>query len=380
MPRPRTAEVAAHLRRLIVEGRLGPGAALPTQRKLAETLRVSPVSAHRGIRVLVEEGFLVTGGRRGTRVAAAPPHLCRYAVALSEPPAACAESPHLSATLRAARHVPGLAPRSFPVFLTGGAQPMVSRLVREAEAGRLAGVLTVSDPGLLAALGLDRLPPHVPLASISHDYGGLAPAVRIDLDRRSLIRRAMDLVREAGHTRLAVLWGGEPHRAEPAVEREAARHGIACPARWRQFAMVRHEAPTRHLVRVLFEAPRARRPQALFVGDDSLTGIAWRELEAMGLASGRDPFVVSHANYPRAPSRRRPIRRLGFDAHEWIRVAVAALEAWRPGDPQRRLRLPARTPEEVAAAHRRARRRPVPLPGAPGAPRRDAVDRAGPGV
>ena len=54
-------------------GRLAPGAALPTVRALARDLEISPTTVAGAYRILRERGLLLTAGRRGTRVAPAPP-------------------------------------------------------------------------------------------------------------------------------------------------------------------------------------------------------------------------------------------------------------------------------------------------------------------
>src|SRR5262245_52907046 len=70
----RTANaIAESVERALREGRLPAGAALPTVRELARSLRVSPATAASAYRSLRQRGLLVAQGRRGTRVAPRPP-------------------------------------------------------------------------------------------------------------------------------------------------------------------------------------------------------------------------------------------------------------------------------------------------------------------
>ena len=70
----RTAlELADSIERSIHAGSLGPEAPLPPVRALAGTLAVSPSTVAAAYRQLRQRGFVVTDGRRGTRVAAAAP-------------------------------------------------------------------------------------------------------------------------------------------------------------------------------------------------------------------------------------------------------------------------------------------------------------------
>ena len=68
--RGRAQAIAAGLERRIRGGELGAGERLPTVRALAAEERVDPGTAAAAYRLLRERGFVISDGRRGTRVAA----------------------------------------------------------------------------------------------------------------------------------------------------------------------------------------------------------------------------------------------------------------------------------------------------------------------
>jgi len=66
----RTAtDIAASLERSLYAGEKAPGEALPTVRRLAADLGVSPATASSAYKLLRTRGLIVSGGRRGTRIA-----------------------------------------------------------------------------------------------------------------------------------------------------------------------------------------------------------------------------------------------------------------------------------------------------------------------
>ncbi|TFG94201.1 MAG: GntR family transcriptional regulator, partial [Myxococcales bacterium] len=65
-------EIARSLERLVREGRLRPGALLPTVRELAGRLGTSPGTVASAYRSLGRRGVLLAEGRRGTRIAGSP--------------------------------------------------------------------------------------------------------------------------------------------------------------------------------------------------------------------------------------------------------------------------------------------------------------------
>lgn len=62
-------QIEEQIRAAIQRGDLAPGATLPTVRQLADDLDVAPNTVARAYADLQQEGWLVSEGRRGTRVA-----------------------------------------------------------------------------------------------------------------------------------------------------------------------------------------------------------------------------------------------------------------------------------------------------------------------
>ena len=100
-------EIAASVEAGVRAGRLKPGDALPTVRGLAGSLGVSPTTVAGAYRILRERGLLLTAGRRGTRIAPAPP--VQASIASAAP-----EVPEGSVDLATGNPDPALLPRLGP--------------------------------------------------------------------------------------------------------------------------------------------------------------------------------------------------------------------------------------------------------------------------
>ena len=182
----RAGEISASVEAAIRGGALGPGEPLPSVRRLAEHLRVSPTTAAAAYRDLQIRGLVTASGRRGTRVSPRPP--IRHLSPATVPPGTRnlldgnpdpAFLPDLGATLARLRPAPRLygepsnlrellelgsalfaadgIPADF-LLVVGGAMDGIERtLVAHLRPGDRVGV---EDPGyppvvdLLLALGL----------------------------------------------------------------------------------------------------------------------------------------------------------------------------------------------------------------------------------
>jgi DNA-binding transcriptional MocR family regulator len=67
------AELVRNIETAVASGRLAPGQALPSVRRLAADVGLSPVTVSAGLAELRRRGIVITEQRRGTRIGAAPP-------------------------------------------------------------------------------------------------------------------------------------------------------------------------------------------------------------------------------------------------------------------------------------------------------------------
>ena len=89
------------------------------------------------------------------------------------------------------------------------------------------------------------------------------------------------------------------------------------------------------------------RPDALIISDDNLVEHATAGIVAAGIGVPGDCAIVAHCNFPWPTPSALPMRRLGYDAREVIRVALESIDRQRRGEPAGTLVVPARFEDEL---------------------------------
>jgi DNA-binding LacI/PurR family transcriptional regulator len=163
----------------------------------------------------------------------------------------------------------------------------------------------------------------------------------VSCDSRSIVVRAEEYFRGRGRRRIA--WF-----AIPATTRHS-RDLVTATMRARRRSVPAHLVHTVHpqrpwaaqsVARLLMELPEKRRPDAVTVCDDNLVRDVTEGLAAAGVRAPHDVDVVAHANFPDRPPAALPVRFLGFDVREIMRVAFEALRP-PPQGGRRSPKLPA---------------------------------------
>ncbi|MDA3963601.1 MAG: winged helix-turn-helix domain-containing protein [Planctomycetota bacterium] len=323
-------EVSDALRAKIRNGSYPPGERLPTVREVAAEFNTSVLTVHRALQELVEDGFIVTDGRRGTRVVEHPPHLCRYGLIVGEDPRK--DGSYRTANLAASTLAASAwdQPNSTVVVYRASnthPEPLEhQRLINDLTSGRLAGLILHACPAVgswlrpreltIPVVGMppDKRPPH---------WGGL------HFIHVHFLDRAIDELAKTSIKRFAVLQdaaaAGITH-AEGVLKRAAAK-GLDCRPERILCAPVNNPQWVLNVVTALMQGPADDRPEALVIGDDNLLPAASAALDTLGFAPDQCA-LYSMANFPyRTPSSRAVVR-IGWDHEEFLRRAVALIDRY----------------------------------------------------
>ena len=325
------------LRQRIRSGALAPGARVPSQAELVKRFGVSKVTAQRAVRCLVEDGFVVTG-RRGTQVAAHPPHLSRYGLVFPVASPEALRNRHLMALSREAERL--LPPESGQEIrqyfvderLLGAKSDSLRQLIHDVENGCLRGLVFATAPHYLAGttvLTAEGLP-RVALAS------AVAPGVEwIQPEGPSFVERAIAYLAARGRRRTAViLYEDVKDEAIDGCLEEMRRQGLRTAPYWIHGVSLGTPRWARHCAHLMFRAGQKERPDSLIVWDDNLVEGATAGLVDAGVRVPDDVEVVAHCNFPWPTPSAVPAKRLGFDVRDALRACLSAVEGQRQGQPR----------------------------------------------
>ena len=323
------------LRDEIIRGVYPPGSRLPIQTELAQRFAVTGVTIQRVIRRLSDEGFIQTARRGGTVVTLAPPHKCHYALVFPQSSEFSASSRFFATLLQVALNIQaedGL--RFFPFFgLDEHERPSDYRsLLGRIADRRLAGLIFASNPWNLTNTPVLDHPNLSRVAIMAGPGDPQLPAVWFDY--KSFLDRALDYLQARGRRRIALLLfpRGWPDIEAHAAEGLAAR-GMTTEPCWMLHFNVNDADAAVDTTHLLMHKHGPDSPDGLIIMDDNLGDHALRGLVAAGVRVPDEVDVVVHANYPCAGPAVLPVKRLGFDLDETLRLCVSDLVRQSHGQP-----------------------------------------------
>ena len=351
--RVRHNSVLDRLRDEVVAGHFEPGSQFPTRIDLQERFGASIATIQRAVNHLTQEGFVTVRGRQGTFVAEHPPHTSTYALVNLEPAFLLPQALRFWDTLAKvalefdqspSRHV-----RLYERVLLHTDDPGYRQLAADVAVRRVAGVIYVGrvDMNGSPLLELDHCP-RVGMGSMP--LFGKLPS--LDHDWYQLFDRALDYFLNRGRRRVAVLaTDSHPPVYYDYILSGAAARGLALPPHWLQVTNILTGDWVSRVVHLLLHAGQTERPDALFIANDNFLLPAVRGIQEAGCRVPEDIEVLSHWNFPAPLDCPVPVRRLGFDARQALRLCMDLLSAQQRGEtPPMMTKIPAVFEEEIGTA------------------------------
>ena len=338
------------LRRLIVSGKLAPGARMPTHKDLARRIDAESQTICDVMRVLSDDGFIETRHRLGSFVAPHPPHLAQFAFAYPFNPDQM-PSQFYRAIHDEAERWQNPKRRVLSFYDVGthweeGAD--YGRLLRMAKSHRLAGLIFAANPFALhfaksPLVGMPGLPQV--MIEAGADVGGF-PAVYPDLS--SFLPKALEHLAVRGCKRVAVaqIPSASLDTELSVIPALAANYGLTVAPEWVQAVSPSAGHWLRQLGRLLMRGRPGERPDGLVIADDNLVP----ELTAGLAQSGvKDLAVVAHTNFPYPTPSAVPVTRLGYDVAKLVTTCMERIDHQRRGENTPAVTLlPALWEEEVS--------------------------------
>ena len=166
--------------------------------------------------------------------------------------------------------------------------------------------------------------------------------------------RAMAWARAEGFRRVGVLtvFGPAPERWRDMAERA----GLQTQPAWIQGVDRFDRSWLRHGLEVVVGAASRERPEVLVLTDDHLVDPAVEELQRMKIRVPEDLVVIAHWNFPLPYTGALPVRLLGPDMREFLRLAIQRVDEHLRGKP-----IPRTRPSRPGLARRSKRERCRPV-------------------
>ena len=337
--------IASQLRRQIINAHYRPGEILPTRAVLCQRFGTTAVTLQKAFARLKEDGFIVTNGRHGSRVAERPPHLSRFGLVFRGVPTKNLQPDFnqnwtffQAAFAQVATQLRSQTADLELVPFYGVDERLESgdahRLMEEVRHERLAGVIFIDPPWWLGSVPAFQNSTVPCISFATAPFYPPCPFIR--RDGAPWMRRAVAYLKQRRRVRPTVILGvrGAGYDGDPNNQRLMECVKSEWPALPDHLIYPVHVgAPEMacKLVQTLMTLPSAIRPDAVLVNDDHLIEQVALGLSYAPVVVGQELDVVSHANFPLLPPVAVPVKFLGYDVVTILQTCIELLAAQREG-------------------------------------------------
>lgn len=309
-------EISHFIREQIRSRKWAPGSRLPTRSELVREYGTTVMTLQKAMDELMNEGFIVSEGKRGTFVSAMPPNLSTFAVVYPADPDTHSGWDELWTILGARkRQFEEQFRLRFEFYYIGQGNLECEdfrRLVGDGCSGRLAGVIFPMLPAdYMVAPFLEA---GLPCVAVTRDE---VPGVNtVWVDFADFLRRSCDTLLASGVRRPALISNQQlPFDYASGLSGYAKERGVPIPPGFLLGVSFerKQEEWSRNVIRLLLQQPPELRPDGLIVANENLSGLVLNVLYELNLRVGEDIRLVQHTNFPSSHRPMAGVSRIGFD-------------------------------------------------------------------
>jgi hypothetical protein len=320
-------DVLAVCRARITSGHWTPGKQISTKVDLCNEFNAAPGTIQRVLDQLTSEGFLRSKGRWGTVVRDHPPHLHRLGLVfeMSRSFSLWGDALYKSAVEFGKRRVGGIQCYFNCRQTPDGPSRELLELQDDVMHGRLAGMISVANLHSLAGTSIVSKPglAFVNIGRKGTMIDGIAPSA---IDFNPPAPMAMRFFAERGLKRLALVLTVNQTLEAEAILASAQTYGLKTQPYLTHFVPTNEPHSAQRYMELTMRLPKAIRPDAIYIGDDNLAGLALRGIAEAGLGPRERFDVIAHVNFPSVEASPLPVVRLGFDAQTVLTTALNVID------------------------------------------------------
>jgi len=319
--------IAAMLRREIQRGSLPPGSQLPSYEEMLDRYGVARVTLAQAIAELKNEGVLRSEGRGGLFVTERSIELNHFALVMSYSMPTEVPSRFHEALTQAASRLSQRPDQQIVVYKDVQQREdneAYHHLVGEVQRNRLAGLFFIGNPNNAFDVKHSPLFTH-PIPRLATSPEPVPGLPLIDIDWSAYIAALEDCLEKYQVRRVAVLALGQAELLTAVLRTLKARNvelSADMPICLGRSAMSSAAA----VVRLLFDLPRDKQPQAIVFLDDNLLPLGVEGMRPdVRSRVGRDLCLISPCNWPASPQVDVPVKLVGLDCSALLQHVVDAL-------------------------------------------------------
>ena len=313
----------------IMRGELAVEHKLPSQKELCQRFNTTPVTISRAIQQMIRIGLVDSVERQGVFIRPQNTEFPTFGLVFPTNPANSSRwNLFFGAQRYSATHLSESLPHPFKLYYDIEGRTDIGdyqNLIEDIATHKIFGLVFATSPWTLATTPLiqDPVLPRVAFMP-EHQFPHIDA---ISNDGRSFLGKALDQFQQEGRKRIAIIASGELGEQYLNNFRASVQaRGMHSEPYWIHAPSITHPHAATSIAHLLFHSQRKdEHPDGLIIADDNFIEATERGILKTDVSVPDDLSIVAMCNFPVTGERLLPIKRIGFNTPDLLRLATERL-------------------------------------------------------